>query len=90
MTPHYRFPPASAYALNRCLYLIKSDGAFRARYAADPRAAAAELGLAEAEVAALVAADGDALAALGAHPYLVFMAALRLRMDGAASSMEFF
>src|SRR5467141_2483832 len=25
---HYRFPPAAAYALNRCLYALKSDDAF--------------------------------------------------------------
>ena len=28
--PHYRFPPASAYRLNRCLFALKSDDAFRA------------------------------------------------------------
>jgi hypothetical protein len=87
---HYRFPPATAYALNRCLYLVKSDDAFRARFAADPRAAAGELGLGETEVAALVAGDRDALIALGAHPYLVFMADLRVRMARGAAPMEYF
>jgi len=32
--------------------------------------------------------DRDALVAAGAHPYLVFMADLRLRMD--RSSVEYF
>jgi hypothetical protein len=87
---HYRFPPAAAYRLNRCLYLVKSDDGYRARYAADPGAAAGELGLSEAEIAALLAGERDALVALGAHPYLVFMADLRLRMERGAGAMEYF
>lgn len=87
---HYRFPPAGAYRLNRCLYAIKSDPAFRARYRADAAAAMDEAGLAPAERAALTAGDRDALVALGAHPYLVFMADLRVKMDGGAGSFEYF
>ncbi|PYO48448.1 MAG: hypothetical protein DMD84_21120, partial [Candidatus Rokuibacteriota bacterium] len=71
---HYRFPPASAYALNRCLYALKSDDAFRARFLADAKTAMAEHGLDEEAQAALLATDRDALVARGAHPYLVFMA----------------
>jgi hypothetical protein len=41
-------------------------------------------------VAALLAGDRDALVGLGAHPYLVFMADLRLRMARGAGSMEYF
>jgi len=44
---HYRFPPASAYPLNRCLYALKSDDAFRARFLADAKTAMAEHGLDE-------------------------------------------
>jgi len=87
---HYRFPPAQAYRLNRCLYAIKSDPAFRARYRADAVAAMDEAGLALPERAALTAGDRDALVALGAHPYLVFMADLRVKMDGGAGSFEYF
>ena len=87
---HYRFPPARAYRLNRCLYAIKSDAAFRARYRADAAGAMAEAGLAPEERAALSAGDRDALVALGAHPYLVFMADLRVKMDGGAGSFEYF
>ena len=87
---HYRFPPAAAYVLNRCLYLVKSDDAYRARYAADRRAAAGEVGVAGAALDALVAGDRDALVGLGAHPYLVFMADLRLRMDRGGAGMEYF
>jgi hypothetical protein len=87
---HYRFPPASAYRLNRCLFAIKSDPAFRARYRADPGAAAREMGLGEADAAALLDGNRDALVARGAHPYLVFMADLRLRMEREPVTFEYF
>jgi Aromatic-ring-opening dioxygenase LigAB, LigA subunit len=87
---HYRFPPATAYGLNRCLYRLKSDDVFRARFAADARAAAAELELNADDQAALLAGDRDALVARGAHPYLVFMADLRLRMERQRGTFEYF
>lgn len=88
--PHYAFPPARAYALNRCLYAIKSDAAFRARYVVDPEATARDAGLDDEDRAALVAGDRDRLVARGAHPYLVFMADLRLRMERGGSRFELF
>jgi putative modified peptide len=87
---HYCFPPAAAYRLNRCLYRLKSDDAFRARFLADPRAAMAELQLEGDDQAVLVAGDRDALVARGAHPYLVFMADLRLRMERQRGTFEYF
>jgi Aromatic-ring-opening dioxygenase LigAB, LigA subunit len=87
---HYRFPPSSAYALNHCLYALKSDRAFAERFAADPQAATRELGLTDGERADLLRMDRDALVARGAHPYLVFMAGLRLRMLAEPGSMEYF
>ena len=90
MEPHYRFPPASAYRLNRCLFALKSDDAFRARFLADARAAMAELELDAEDAAAVVSGDRDTLLARGAHPYLVFMADLRLRMEREPVSFEFF
>jgi hypothetical protein len=87
---HYRFPPASAYRLNRCLFSLKSDTAFRERYVADPAAAMKALGLSDDEQQALRAFDRDTLVARGAHPYLVFMAELRLRLDGGQHAYECF
>ena len=87
---HYRFPPASAYRLNRCLFALKSDDDFRARFLKHPRAAMGELGLEADDAAALLAGDRDALLARGAHPYLVFMADLRLRMEREPVAFEFF
>jgi hypothetical protein len=87
---HYPFPPARAYRLNRCLWSIKCDPAFCARFVADPTAAAAEMELTDAERAALSPFDRAALGQLGSHPYLVFMAELRLRIAREPSSLEYF
>jgi hypothetical protein len=87
---HYRFPPAEAYALNRCLYALKSDRAFIERYLADPVAATAPMGLTEGERADLRRMDRDALVARGAHPYLVFMAGLRLKIAAEPGALEYF
>jgi hypothetical protein len=87
---HYRFPPARAYPLNRLLYAIKSENALRARYLADPDAVMQELGLSPDDQAAMRAGTRDALVARGAHPYLVFMAELRLKADRGQTSYEFF
>ena len=88
--PHYRFPPASAYWLNRCLFALKSDDEFRTRFLKDARAAMSELALEAEDADAVVRGDRDALLARGAHPYLVFMADLRIRMEREAVTFEFF
>jgi hypothetical protein len=90
MSTHYFFPPASAYPLNRCLFQLKSDAAYRARFLADPEAAMDELALGAEPRAALRAFARDPLIALGAHPYLVFMADLRLKMDRKPAAFEHF
>jgi hypothetical protein len=87
---HYRFPPAEAYRLNRCLFALKSDRAFAERFVADAASAMAEMGLTEGERADLGRMDRDALVARGAHPYLVFMAGLRLRMLAEPGKLEYF
>ena len=87
---HYRFPPASAYRLNRCLFALKSDREFLARYLADPKATASEMELGEDEARDLLAGDRDAMVARGAHPYLVFMASLRVRMERDPAQFEYF
>ena len=88
--PHYRFPPASAYKLNRCLFALKSDDAFRARFLKDAGAAMRELEVDTEDAVAILRGDRDALLARGAHPYLVFMVELRLRMEREPVSFEFF
>ena len=88
--PHYTFPPAAAYRLNRCLHAIKSDSAYCARFLADPAAAMDELGLDAEERGALSPINRDVLVGRGAHPYLVFMAELRLRMAREPGTLEHF
>jgi aromatic-ring opening dioxygenase LigAB LigA subunit len=90
MNAHYFFPPAAAYPLNRALFRLKSDPEYRQRFAADREAAMAEAGLASEVREALAAFDRDRLVGLGAHPYLVFMAELRLKMDRAPAAFEKF
>ena len=90
MDSHYFFPPATAYPLNRFLFALKSDTAARDRYVADPEAAMVEHGLDADTRAALGAFDRDRLVALGAHPYLVFMAQVRLSMARAPGTFEHF
>ena len=87
---HYFFPPARAYRLNRCLFLLKSDAAFCRRYVADRDAAMEELGIDDDARAALRAFERDRLIALGGHPYLVFMAGLRLKMESQPTAFEYF
>jgi hypothetical protein len=88
--PHYFFPPARAYPLNRFLFALKSDDALRARYLGDPEATMREAGLDAEATVALRDLDRDRLVTCGAHPYLVFMVGLRLRMAGAPSTFERF
>ena len=87
---HYFFPPARAYPLNRCLFLLKSDPSFCARYVADRDRAMDELSLEPDARDALRVFERDRLIALGAHPYLVFMAGLRLKMESQPSAFEYF
>jgi len=90
MNAHYFFPPADAYPLNRTLFRLKSEPAYRRRFVADREAAMTEAGLADDVRAALVTFERDRLVALGAHPYLVFMADLRLKMERAPAAFEKF
>ena len=87
---HYFFPPAEAYPLNRCLFRLKSEPEFRRRFVADRDAAMTEAGVGTQARAALTSFDRDRLVGLGAHPYLVFMADLRLKMETAPASFERF
>ena len=90
MASHYFFPPAHAYPLNRFLFALKSDEGVRARYLADAEATARDAGLGPEAAAALRDLDRDRLVSCGAHPYLVFMAGLRLRMTHAPAAFERF
>src|SRR3989442_3768406 len=80
---HYRFPPAAAYRLNRCLFALKSDAAFRESFQQDAARAMTEAGLGDHEQKLMLAPDPDPPVAAGAPPYPRFMAGPRLRMGRA-------
>ena len=61
----------SRYALNSLLFRLKKDGELRARLAADGAAALAEFDLSDAERAAIVAHDLQALNDLGGYLHLL-------------------
>src|SRR2546426_6449929 len=81
---HYRFPPAAAYRLNRCLFALKSDAAFRESFQQDAARAMTEAGLGDHEQKLMLARDRDALAAAGPHPDPVLMAGPRPPIDRRA------
>lgn len=87
---HYPFPPARAYALNRCLYAIKSDPGFCARFLSDSSEAIRDMTLTPIERSALAVFDEEEIVSLGGHPYLVFMAGLRLKMTREPTTLEYF
>jgi hypothetical protein len=87
---HYRFPPARAYRLNRCLFRLKSDRSFLASYVADPDGALRDAALDDDDRAAILDGDRERLVARGAHPYLVYMADLRVRMQRGGGPFEYF
>jgi hypothetical protein len=61
----------SRYAVNSLLYRLKKDQDFRARFAADARAALVGLDLTDAERAAFVARDMRKINELGGYLHLV-------------------
>jgi len=80
MSLPYRFPLAQAFHLNKCLFALKSNVAFRQRYAANSERALQEFQLTLEEREAVRRGDQDHLVTLGADPYLAFMACVRLEM----------
>ena len=61
----------SRYAVNSLLYRLKKEPEFRARFAADAKAALADVDLTEAERAAFVAHDMRRINELGGYLHLV-------------------
>ena len=77
--PHYPSIAPHLVMLTDALHRIANDRGERARYRADRAAFAA--GLEGKQAAALVAMDLDALAALGVHPLVSFLANMHLEQD---------
>jgi 2,3-dihydroxyphenylpropionate 1,2-dioxygenase len=79
--PHYPSIAPSLVKLTDALHRIASDAADRARYVADRSAFARAAGVEGDQAAALVAMDLEALAAMGVHPLVSFLANMHLEQD---------
>ena len=79
--PHYPSIAPRLVRLTDALHRIANDAAERARYVADRNAFARAAGLEGEQAAALAAMDLEALAAMGVHPLVSFLANMHLEHD---------
>ncbi len=87
---HYKFPPAKAYKLNKCLYMIRNDAAFAQQVLENFDTAVKPFGLAAEEVEAVRARDQAKLVDLGAHPLLAFLATYKLKLADKPKKFTYF
>ncbi len=87
---HYKFPPAKAYKLNKCLYMIRNDANFAQKVLEHFDAAVKPLGLAADEADAVRARDQAKLVGLGAHPLLAFLAIYKLNLTDKPKKFTYF
>lgn len=87
---HYKFPPAKAYRLNKCLYLIRNDAAFAQKVLENFDTAVGSLGLAADEAEAVRVRDQAKLVDLGAHPLLAFLAIYKLNLTEKPKKFTYF
>ena len=87
---HYRFPPAKAYKLNKCLYMIRNDAEFSRKVLENFDAAVGPLGLAVDEVEAVRGRDQAKLVELGAHPLIAFLAIYKLNVAEQPKKFTYF
>ena len=80
-SPHYATVHAERVNLTQALHALAHNRAERELYLADPPSYAASRGLDGAEAAALVSLEADAMATLGVHPLVPFLAKLQIDHD---------
>lgn len=76
--PHYPSIAPVLVKLTNALHEIANDAETRSRYLADPAAFAAAAGITGKQAEALIAMDMKALAALGVHPLVPFLANMHI------------
>lgn len=86
----YNFPPAKAYKLNKCLYMIRNDAAFAQRVLENFDDAVGPLGLSPEEAEAVRVRDQAKLVDLGAHPLLAFLAIYKLNLTEKPKKFTYF
>ena len=79
--PHYVYADPARYPLNTTLYTLMNDRDLRRRFLADADAALADFALTEDERASVKSRNVKQLTALGAHPFLAFMADYNLKYE---------
>jgi 2,3-dihydroxyphenylpropionate 1,2-dioxygenase len=79
--PHYPSIAPDLVRLTDALHALANDPATRVRYLADPSAFASAAGLQGNQFEALVAMDLKALAAMGVHPLVPFLANMHLQRE---------
>ncbi len=87
---HYKFPPAKAYKLNKCLYMIRNDAAYAQKVLEDFDGAVKPLALAAEEAEAVRGRDQAKLVDLGAHPLLAFLAIYKLNLTEKPKKFTYF
>jgi hypothetical protein len=78
---HYVYADPARYPLNTTLFTLMNDRPLRKRFLADADAAIAEFTLSDEEREAVKSRDTKRLTALGAHPFLAFMADYNLKYE---------
>ncbi len=76
--PHYPSIAPALVSLTDALHALANDAQARSRYLADRAAFAAAAGVAGEQAKALIAMDLKALAAMGVHPLVPFLANMHL------------
>jgi 2,3-dihydroxyphenylpropionate 1,2-dioxygenase len=76
--PHYPSIAPALVKLTDALHAIANDEHARSRYLAEPAAFAAAAGIAGKQAEALIAMDMKALAAMGVHPLVPFLANMHI------------
>ena len=79
--PHYPSIAPELARLTDALHRLANDARARGRYLADPAAFAGEAGVPREQAAALAAMDMKALAAMGVHPLVSFLANMHLARE---------
>jgi hypothetical protein len=87
---HYEYIRPDAMRLNRFLFRFRADGALRARYLEDAKAAVADLDLSDTEREAVIARDVPRLVELGAHPLLAILLRIFADMDQRPDAYEYY
>jgi 2,3-dihydroxyphenylpropionate 1,2-dioxygenase len=75
---HYPAVQPNLVALTSALHGLAHDADRRGKYLADPEAYARDFGLSPDHSKALVALDLEAIAAMGAHPLVPFLAKMQV------------